>query len=175
MSTVTFIKNELASAIARGVRQCVVIGSPLHDILKGAPEQNLRLFTVHESQSRGLPSTLETAGFDKRKPSLFVWFGSAGFRTVEAVLSGLSFIASLPGGSGVVFDYAVERTSRELPAHTALDALASRVELGDRVKYLIQPQAVAAMLRGLGFQQIVDLAQSEAPASGGGHLVSATV
>jgi hypothetical protein len=46
--------------------------------------------------------------------------------------------------------------------------------LAGGVKYLIQPQAVAAMLRGLGFQHIVDLAQEESPLSGG-HLVSAVV
>jgi hypothetical protein len=69
------------------------------------------------------------------------------------------------------FDYAVERTSLRKVAHTALDALASRVLVAGSVIYLIQPQAVAAMLRGLGFRQIVDLAQSVS----GGHLVSAVV
>jgi hypothetical protein len=31
----------------------------------------------------------------------------------------------------------------------------------DSVKHFIQPQAVAAMLHGLGFQKIVDVAQEE--------------
>jgi hypothetical protein len=76
-----------------------------------------------------------------------------------------------------VFDYAVERTATSLGSltQTALDALASRISVaGGAVQYLIQPQAVAALLRGLGFQNIVDLAQEELPASGG-HLVSALV
>jgi len=77
-------------------------------------------------------------------------------------------------GSGVVFDYVVERTSLGSLTHTALDALASRICSAGSVKYLIQPQAVAAMLRGLGFRNIVDLAQEELPVSGG-HLVSAVV
>ncbi len=174
MNPIHFIRNELASALARGVRQCVVIGSPLREIFKSSPEENLRVFTVDGDPSAGLPGTLETAGFDKREASLFVWLGSAGFRTVEAVLNSFAFIASLPGGSGVVFDYAVERTSCESLSRTALDALASRIQLGDRVKYLIQPQAVAAMLRGLGFQQVLDLAESEIPVNGG-HVVSATI
>jgi hypothetical protein len=46
--------------------------------------------------------------------------------------------------------------------------------LAGSVKYLIQPQAVTAMLRGLGFRQIVDLAQEELPGCAG-HLVSAVV
>jgi hypothetical protein len=75
----------------------------------------------------------------------------------------------------VILDYAVERTSAASLTHTALDALASRICMaGGSVKYLIQPQAVAAMLRGLGFRQILDLEQEELPADGA-HLVSAVV
>jgi hypothetical protein len=42
------------------------------------------------------------------------------------------------------------------------------------LKHIIQPQAVAAMLHGLGFRQVVDLAEEEVPVSDG-HLVSAVV
>jgi hypothetical protein len=41
-------------------------------------------------------------------------------------------------------------------------------------KHIIQPQALAAMLHGLGFREIVDLAEQEVPVSDG-HLVSAVV
>jgi O-methyltransferase involved in polyketide biosynthesis len=122
-----------------------------------------------------LATTLEKTHFDKLKASLFVWLGGAGYRTVDATMASLAFIASLPRGSGVVFDYAVKRTSLGSLTHTALDALASRILVaGGSVNHLIQPQAVAAMLRGLGFQQIVDLAQEELPVSSA-HLVSALV
>ena len=190
MRSINFIKAELTAAIARGVHQCVVIASRplLHEALKGFPDQILRIFTVDEERpsalqttfvqtqfaSEALVTTLEKSDFDKRKASLFIWLGGAGYRTVEAVIASLAFIASLPSGSGVVLDYAVERTSLESLTHTALDALASRMSLPGSIKYLIQPQAVAAMLRGLGFQQIVDLGQEELPI-GGGHLVSAMV
>jgi O-methyltransferase involved in polyketide biosynthesis len=128
-------------------------------------------FVPTQFASEALATTLERSEFDKRKASLFIWLGGPGYRTVDAVIAGLAFIASLPGGSGVVFDYAGERTSLRTVAHTALDALASRISLAGSVKYLIQPQAVAAMLRELGFRQIVDFAQSVS----GGHLVSAVV
>jgi O-methyltransferase involved in polyketide biosynthesis len=176
MSSIHFIKTELAAAIARGVRQCVVIGSwpLLREAFKGSPDPALQVFAVDEEQpsdspvtfvatqfaSEALATALEKSDFDKRKASLFVWLGGAGYRTVDAVISGFGFIASLPRGSGVVFDYAVERTSLGSLTQTALDALASRICLAGSVKYLIQPQAVAAMLRGLGFLQIQDLAQA---------------
>ena len=192
MSAIHFTKSELAAAIARGVRQCVVIGSrlPLCDAVKSFPDRSLQVFALGEEEeqpadspatfvptqfaSETLATALEKSDFDKLKATLFVWLGGAGYRTLDAVIAGLAFIASLPSGSGVVFDYAAERTSLGSLTHTTLDALASRISLPGSVKYLIQPQAVAALLRGLGFQQIVDLAQDELPGSGG-HLVSAVV
>jgi hypothetical protein len=192
MSSIDFTKTELAAAIGRGVRQCIVIGSlqqPWREALQSSLERTLRVFAVDEDPQSDLPATfvptqfafealataLENSDFDKRKPSFFVWLGGAGYRTAEAALASLAFIASLPRGSGVVFHYAVERASLGSLTHTPLDALASRIVLaGGSVKYLIQPQAVAAMLRGLGFQKIVDLVQVGLP-DYGGHLVSALV
>jgi hypothetical protein len=46
MSPIHFIKTELAAAIARGVRQCVVIGSgqPLREALRSSADQTLQVF-----------------------------------------------------------------------------------------------------------------------------------
>jgi O-methyltransferase involved in polyketide biosynthesis len=175
MSSLHFTKTELAAAISRGVRQCVVIGwpQPLREILASSPDETLQVFALDEQERSPdtLAAALEKSGFDKLKASLFVWLGDAGYRTVDAAICTLAFIASLPKGSGVVLDYTVERSSLGSLTHTALDALASRIsEAGGSVKYLIQPQAVETMLRSLGFEQIVDLA-----AGSGGRLVSAVV
>lgn len=175
MSLIHFAKAELSAAITRGVRQCVLIGSRPGEAFKSSPDQTLQVFSVDEEQSsEALATALEKSNFDKRQASLFVWLGDAGYRTIDAVLAGLAFIASLPKGSGVVFDYAAERTSLGSLTHTALDALASRISVAGGVKYLIQPQAVAALLHGLGFHQILDLPPEESPASGA-HLVSAVI
>jgi O-methyltransferase involved in polyketide biosynthesis len=176
MSSIDLIKTEVAAAVARGVRQCVVLGSrsALPESFESSPEQSLQVFAPAQLASEALAATLEKSDFDKLKASLFVWIGGAGFRTVDAVIAALAFIGSLPRGSAVVFDYSVERTSIESRTHTALDALASRISLPGSVKYLIQPRALAALLRGLGFNQIVDLAQEELPLNGI-RLVSAVV
>jgi O-methyltransferase involved in polyketide biosynthesis len=182
-------KIELASALARGVRQLVFIGareSTPEEIVQpsGSPVQ---LFAVDEHEpaaatvtfvptrfeSEELSAALSRSNFDKLKASLFIWLGDASYRTGEAALSTLSFIASLPKGSGVVFDYA-ERGPLGSFAGTALDALASRVSCSGAVKYLIQPQAVAALLGGLGFGHMTDhIIEELSPLDG--HIVSALV
>lgn len=170
MSSINFTKTELSAALARGVRQCVVIGSRAFESFS---DQDLRIFSVDASEP--LPSALEKSSFDKQQPGLFVWLGDAGYRTIDAAISTLAFIASLPKGSGVVFDYAVERTALGSLTYTALDALASRISTASgNVKYLIQPQAVAGLLRGLGFQNITDLPPEELTPNGE-HLVTALV
>src|SRR5215467_6903614 len=191
MNAVNFTKAELAAGIVRGVRQCVVIGSrqqPWREAFESPSEPTLQVLAVGEDPQSESPATfvptqfasealataLEKSNFDKRKASLFVWLGGACYRTVEAVLDSLAFIASMPKGSVVVFDYAVERASLGSLTHTALDALASRILVAGVSVYLIQPQAVETMLRGFGFQQIVDLVPEELPDCGG-HLVSALV
>jgi O-methyltransferase involved in polyketide biosynthesis len=191
MSHINFAKTELAAAIARGVRQCVVIASrpPLWETFNTSSNPTLQVFAVDEDvvphspatfiptkfESETLAAALEKSDFDRLKASLFVWLGGAGYRALDSVMASLAYIASLPKGTGVVFDYAAERTSLETRTDTALDGLASRLSLpGGNVKYMIQPQAVAAMLRCLGFTQIVDLAVHGFPVSDG-HLVSAVL
>ena len=191
MSYIDFTKTALAAAVARGVRQCVVIASrpPLRDALNTSSNPSLRVFAVDEGvvsnssatfvptrfTQETLTAALEKSDFDKLKASLFVWLGGAGYRAIESVLASLAFIASLPKGSGVVLDYAAKHLSLGPLTETALDALASRMSLsGGGFKHIIQPQAVAAMLHGLRFRQVVDLTQQEVAVSDR-HLVSAVV
>jgi hypothetical protein len=88
VSSINFTKTELAAAIARGVRQCVVIGSrlPLCEAFKSSPDPKLRIFAVDENPvsdsqpifvptqfaSETLATALEKSDFDKLKVSLFV-------------------------------------------------------------------------------------------------------
>ncbi len=189
MSSIAFIRSELAGAIARGVRQCVVIGSraPLAETVVNATQEAFQVFAVGERQpdaeatfvptefaSESLATALERSDFDKLKASLFVWVGGA-YRTFDAAIASLAFIPSLPRGSGVVLDYTAERTSVASLGHAALDVLASRIcEGGSAIKHLIQPQAVAAMLCGLGFSKILDFAQDELSVPGA-HRLSALI
>jgi O-methyltransferase involved in polyketide biosynthesis len=166
MSLIQLTRRELASAFSRGVSQCVLIGSGAAIQDSAAP--GVRVIALDELSSATLAEALEYSSFDKRKASFFVWLGGAGCRTIDAMVSSLAFIASLPKGSGVLLDYLEEQTSFGARTQTALDALASRLQTaGGSVQYLIQPQAVTALLRGVGFHEIVDVAT--------GRLVTALV
>lgn len=176
MMAMSFIWEQIRAALTRGVQQCVVLDSQAwQDLaLTTALESELRVFNVRGAQARpeSLAQAVGELPFDKGKPGLFIWLGDAGFRTIDAVIGGLSFIASLPHGSGVVLDYTAERSSVRTATRTALDALASCVASANGVKFLIQPQAVVVMLHGFGFRQVADMAE-DLPR--GGHLVSAVV
>jgi O-methyltransferase involved in polyketide biosynthesis len=185
-----FAKLELATAVARGVRQCVLLGSNdrLKDTLAVSRNDELRVFLLSEETVPDLPgihvpasfasgtlaATLENSDFSRLKATLFVWLG-AGYRTAEAAIASFRFIASLPEGSGVLFDYMVEQTPAAHFAAGALDGLASRLApAGGAVRHLIQPPAVRALLKGIGFHQIVDVLPADLAATGC-HLVSAAI
>ena len=148
--------------------------APVFLVDEGAASNPPGTFVPTQFASETLAAALERSDFDKLKASLFVLLGGAGYRAAEGVMATLAFIGSLPKGTGVVFDYVAERTSPAALRDAALDALASRISLpAGRIKHLIQPQAVAAMLYGLGFRQVVDLAKQELLSEG--HLVSAVI
>ncbi len=180
MNLVHLTREELTAAFSRGVRQCVLIGSipgSIHvpEAVQDSADAGVRVIALDELATATLAEALEKSGFDQRKAGFFVWLGGAGCRTVDAMVSSLAFIASLPKGSGVVLDYLEEQTSIGARKQTALDALASRLQTaGGSVKYLIQPQAVSALLRGVGFRQIVDV-MYEGMTATSGRLVSALV
>lgn len=173
---------ELAIAAAKAVEQCVLIGAqpkvadslkhiPTYTVAEEKPSDPSLTFVLTSFSCEALAAALEKSQFDKLKSTLFVWLGGAGYRTLDAAVTTLAYVASLPKGSGVLLDYVAERTSLRSLADSALDALASRVcGSSENVKYLIQPQAVTAMLRSIGFHHIVDLTQEQ-----GTHLVSAVV
>jgi hypothetical protein len=155
MSLLHLAKSELTAAIARGVRQCVLIGK--RPALDADMDPSLEVFTLDQAATETLVDTLDHSRFDKLKASLFVWLGS-GNRTIDGMIANLHFIASLPKGSGILLDYAIERTSLTAAA-SALDALASRLASAEgTIHYLIQPPAVEALLRGVGFHHIKDQA-----------------
>jgi methyltransferase (TIGR00027 family) len=195
-----FAEDELSAAIARGAAQYVVLGAGLdtYAYRNRAPASDLRVFEVDHPATQAwkqtrlaeagiaipsslrfvpvdfeketLASALEDAGFDRTRITFFSWLGVTPYLTAEATMTTLVFIASLPAGSGVVFDYAVERSSLSPLEQMALDALASRVaRAGEPFQLFLEPQALGAMLRAAGFHHLEDLGPLEIDARYFGH------
>lgn len=135
-----FAEESLAAAVARGVRQYVVLGAGLDTFAHRNPfaELGLRVFEVDypatqawkrrrlgeagltsppsltfapiDFERQTLAQGLAAAGFDAAAPAFFSWLGVVVYLTREAVLQTLGTIASQPGGE-VVFDYGMPISS----------------------------------------------------------------
>jgi methyltransferase (TIGR00027 family) len=187
-----YAEDELARAIGRGTAQYVVLGAGLDTFAYRNPhaEQSLRVFevdypTMQEWKRRQLVATeiaippsvtfapvdferqtlgegLRDAGFDREKPAFFSWLGVTMYLTDDAVASTLGFVASMPPGGGIVFDYAVPRESLGVVARMALDALSRRVEaVGEPFRTFFNPKALAEWMMRMGFRSVEDLGADE--------------
>jgi methyltransferase (TIGR00027 family) len=183
-----FAEDALAAAVARGVRQLVVLGAGLDTYAyRNAFAESLHVFEVDHPATQAwkrqrladaaipLPRTLtfapvdferETlagglaaAGFDPAKQSFFTWLGVVPYLTAQAVLSTLEFIARLPGGAHVVFDYGNPPASGlDRDRFAAQEALAARVaSIGEAFRSYFETDALHAKLRALGFREVEDL------------------
>lgn len=169
------VEEELNAAIARGAGQCVIIGAGLDSAHYNRPK-NLLVFEIGRTAGhQTLAPALAGAGFQAGEISFFSWVGVSPYSSAQDTLAALAFIASLPAGSSVVFDYAACRSSRVPAGETAMDALASRFADRDgSPRMFLDARALDQLLRCVGFHEVEDLG----PAStlgGIAHFVTARV
>jgi methyltransferase (TIGR00027 family) len=185
-----YAEDELSVAIARGATQYVILGGGLDTYAYRSTHSQLRVFEVDypatlawkrtrlEAAGIGIPSSvafvptnfeeqtlcsaLESSGFQRDRVSFFSWLGVTPYLTATSAMATLAFIGSLPTGSGVVFDYAIERSSLDSEEQMAMDALASRVgRAGDSFRLFLDSRALERMLRVAGFSEVEDLGPAE--------------
>jgi len=210
-------EDELNAALARGASQYVILGAGLDTYAYRNPNANLRVFEVDHPATQvwkrmrlktagiaippslafvptgfeegTLQPALEDAGFSLRQITVFSWLGVCPDPTPQGTLATLAFIGSLPKGSSVAFDYAVDRSSLDTAEEMAMDGLASRItDPEDSVHLRLDSRALHRALACAGFHEIEDLgppaieeryfgdrADGLRPLSGLAHLVSARV
>jgi methyltransferase (TIGR00027 family) len=187
-----FAEEELARAVARGATQYVILGAGLDTFAYRNPysESALRVFEVDYPATQqwkqrllaesgiAIPSSvtyapvdfehqtladgLAQAGFDSQKTTFFSWLGVTPYLTRAALFSTFSYIAKTPPGGGIVFDYAVPRSSLTEVGQVAFDSLASRVAAaGEPFQTFFDPQELAADLQRTGFRHLEDLDANE--------------
>jgi methyltransferase (TIGR00027 family) len=213
-----YAEDQLARAVERGIRQYVVLGAGLDTFAYRNPYQSTGLhvfevdhpatqewkraqlhaagiaipqemtFAAVDFERESLEEGLLAARFSPQEPAFFSWLGVTPYLSRPAFDATLDFIVRRPSGSGVVFDYAVERSLLSPIQQLALDALAARVaRAGEPFQLFFDPNALAGDLRRLGFGNIEDLNCDQINAryfaghadglavSGGGHLLYAQV
>ncbi len=184
--------DALAGAVKRGARQLVVLGAGLDTTAyRALPSQDLRIFEVDHPATQSwkrerlaeadipLPAALSfvpvdferetladglaAAGFDFARQTFFTWLGVVPYLTDDAIFSTLGFIAGLPGGAHVVFDYVnPPDTMTESGRRAMHEALISRVAaIGEQLRNHFDSGALHARLKALGFRDVEDLGWPE--------------
>jgi len=150
-------EDALAAALARGVRQLVVLGAGLDTYAyRSSLGDQLRIFEVDHPATQAwkrqrladaaipLPANLSfvavdferdvlgerlaAAGFDPSQRSFFSWLGVVPYLSERATFATLGAVATLPGGADVVFDYTNPTADiSDADGRAAREALAARV------------------------------------------------
>lgn len=185
-------EEALAQAVRRGVRQYVVLGAGLDTFAYRNPypadgltvyevdhpatqawkrgqleaagiaaPPSLRFVSVDfETQQLGEP--LAGAGLRADERAFFSWLGVSMYLTRAAIGATLGYVAGLPRGSGIVFDYAVPPAGLSPVRRLVVHALLKRVAAaGEPWKTFLEPRALAAELRALGLTELEDLGSEE--------------
>jgi methyltransferase (TIGR00027 family) len=180
-----FAEDALASAVAGGVRQYVVLGAGFDTFAYRNPFPELRVFEVDHPATQAIkrqrlahseieiPSSLtfvpidftttklddalRLSGFDETKPAFFSWLGVVPYLERPAIDATFRYIASLPKQSAVAFDYSVPPESMSWTSRLIFNAMASRVAaIGEPWKTFFDPSTLLADLRRLGFTSAED-------------------
>ena len=210
-----FAEEALAAAFENGTRQCVVLGAGLdtyayrnpfgerlrifeldhpatqawkRELLQNAdiPAPPWLTFATLDFERRTLAEGLAAAGFDRTQRTFFTWLGVVPYLKEQAVWATLAFIAGLPAGAHVVFDYSDPPASLTPEGRAYHRRRARRVaDLGEAWVTYFQAESLHPRLAALGFAEIEDLGPAEIVAryfpgrSGpipdrGGHVIRAT-
>lgn len=187
-----YAEDELHIAVKRGIHQYVVLGAGLdtfayrnpypEDVLHvfevdhaatqiwkrarlkeaGIPNPQSLTFSPVDFESETLEKGLRQAGFDTSKCTFFSWLGVTPYLTNSAVIATLRFVASMPVGSGIVFDYMILPSLLSPTARLAFDRLAHRVaSAGEPFQTFFDPSSLRSSLRAMGFVQIEDIEPEE--------------
>lgn len=189
-----YAEDRLAAAVARGVRQYVLLGAGYDTFAYRQPKwaDEVRIFEVDQPatqrakqaalaganvaiprnvtfvpvnfQTDRLDATMQAAGLNSGLPSFVSWLGVMVYITEAASDNVFRFVASLVRGSEVVFTFAPRR-SEETGSQGSVSRVASAVaELGEPWQTFTDPDELALKLRGFGFSDVSVLSPTEAAA-----------
>lgn len=178
-----FAEDRVAESVAAGVRQVVILGAGLDTFAYRNPHPRLRVFEVDhpatqawkrqrlaasgidlpepltfvpvDFETDSLATRLETAGFVRTDPAVFVWLGVVFYLTPDAARTTLEYIAGQSEPVEVIFDYLQAADTEEDRAK--LRARGHRAAaVGEPWLSYFTPDDLAAQLRAMGFTDVED-------------------
>ena len=178
-----YAEDQLAEAVARGVRQYVVLGAGLDTFAYRNSYAALRVFEVdfpatqswkHELladagidipenltfipldlEHKSLAESLLDAGFDPIEPAFFGWLGVVPYLTLDAFRATIATIGRLPVGTAVSFDYAFPPETLSPKRRKVFDTLSKRVEAsGEPLQLFFTPEQLEKEVRAAGFSRV---------------------
>ncbi len=183
-----FAEDTLATAVASGVTQYVLLGAGLDTFGHRNPYPRLHVFEVDhpatqqwkrnllvaaaissparltcvpvDFEQNDLVCELTCAGFDTTRQTLFACLGVVPYLTLPAFRATMDFVAGQPHGSGILFDYGQPRSALPPLEQLEHDSLAERVALaGEPFQLFFTPDTLRAELTA--FAHIQDLGREE--------------
>ena len=177
-----YAEDELANSVAQGLEQYVVLGAGLDTFAYRNPHPGLRVFEVDhpatqswkreqlqaaritipqsltfvpiDFEQQTLADGLRQCEFNRGAAAFFSWLGVTPYLTREACMVTLNFIARMPTGSGVVFDFAVDPALLNAGQKQALEALSKRVaRYGEPFQLFFDPGKLQDELKRMGFHR----------------------
>ena len=178
-------EDELKRAVKAGVRQYVVLGAGLDTFGVRNPyaDCGLSVFEVdHPSTQKwkktlldqagihipkslvfaavdferdGLAQCLREVGMREDLPTCFSWLGVTMYLTKEAIFETLGFVATLPAGSSITFDYRIDPTLLN-PIEIMVGEHIRNVvaQNGEPFKSAFLPASLQQDLRDIGFRKV---------------------
>ena len=179
-------EDEMAAAAARGVSQYVLLGAGLDTFGYRNPHAAVQVFEVDQPSTQSLkrerlaaaavsipdrvtfvpmdftrqalPAALEAAGFDRTRPAVVAWLGVVMYLDRKDVLETLRFVASLPIGTVLIFDYALPPAAVPWLIRLFYRSLLKRLAAqGEPWISFFEPDQLRAELASIGFTNIEDL------------------
>ncbi len=181
-----YAEDQLAQAVARGVKQYVVLGAGLDTFAYRNPHRELRVFEVDfpatqawkrdllaqaaiaapegltfvalDFEHQTLAEGLAASGFDCRSPAFFGWLGVVPYLTLEAFRGTVGTIASYPRGTAVSFDYGLSPASFGPLRRVAFETLAARVAAaGEPFRLVFTEKELEVEMHDAGFIRLEQL------------------
>ena len=178
-----FAEDHLTDAVARGIKQFVILGAGMDTFAYRQPAwaDGLPIFELDHPASQSvkrrkleaagiptppnleyvevdfentsLPSALVRSHFNLRAPAFFSCLGVLMYLTEKAVDAILQFVASMPRSSEMVFSFANKGSASDVPNPPSIIERNAEA-LGEPWLTKFQPDTLAEKLRNLGFSDI---------------------